>query len=113
MFQALFSEKIHKSPMEIYPIITSCESPTENISQFIDYWLKPIMKALPSFIKDTTQLINQLNKLTIESNCCVFTLARVTQSETRGLFLITQHYNCIRMRTNTCIHNRLLYNTSL
>ena len=54
--------------MGIHPIVSSCESPTENISQFIDYWLQPIMKALPSYIKDTTQLINQLSELTIEPN---------------------------------------------
>ena len=57
--------------MGIRPIVSSCESPKENISQFIDYWLQPIMKALPSFIKDTTQLINQLSELTIESNTLV------------------------------------------
>ena len=37
-------KKIHKNPMGIRPIVSSCESPTENISQFVDYWLQPIMK---------------------------------------------------------------------
>ena len=60
--------------MGIRPTVSSCESPTENISQFIDYWLQPIMKALPSFIKDTTQLINQLSELTIESNTLLVTV---------------------------------------
>ena len=61
-----FLRKIHKNPMGIRPIISSCESPTENISQFIDYWLPPIMKALPSFLKDTTQLINDLSKVGVK-----------------------------------------------
>ena len=60
--------------MGIRPIVSSCESPTENISQFIDYWLQPIMKALPSFIKDTTELINQLSELTVESNTLLVTV---------------------------------------
>ena len=69
-----FLKKIHKSPMGIRPIVSSCESPTENISQFIDYWLQPIMKALPSFLKDTTQLINELENLTIELNTMLITV---------------------------------------
>ena len=60
--------------MGIRPIVSSCDSPTENISQFIDYWLQPIMKALPSFIKDTTELINQLSELTIEPNTLLVTV---------------------------------------
>ena len=40
--------------------------PTENISQFIDYWLQTLMKAMPSYLKDTTELTNQLKELTVE-----------------------------------------------
>ena len=69
-----FLKKINKSPMRICPIVSPCDSPTENISQFIDYWLQPIMKALPSFIKDTTELINQLSELTIEPNTLLVTV---------------------------------------
>ena len=32
-----FLKKIHKNPMGVRPIVSSCESPTENISQFIDF----------------------------------------------------------------------------
>ncbi len=40
--------------------------PTENISQFIDYWLQTLMKVIPSYLKDTTKLTNQLKELTVE-----------------------------------------------
>ena len=63
-----FLKKLHKTPMGIHPIVSSCESPTENISQFIDYWLQPIMKGNPSYLKDTTELINQLNELRNNTN---------------------------------------------
>lgn len=69
-----FLKKIHKNPMGIRPIVSSCESPTENISQFLDYWLQPAMKALPSFLKDTTQLINELNDLTVEPDTLLATI---------------------------------------
>jgi len=64
----------HKSPMGICPIVSSCGSPTENISQFIDYWLQPIMKKLPSFMKDTTAFINQLNETVIEPDTLLVTI---------------------------------------
>ena len=69
-----FLKKLHKSPMGIRPIVSSCESPTENISQFIDYWLQPIMKGIPSYLKDTTELLNQLNELTIPKDVLLVTI---------------------------------------
>ena len=57
--------KKHKNPMGILPIVSSCESPTENISQFLDFWLQPLMKALPSYLKNTTELI-ELKDLSVE-----------------------------------------------
>ena len=60
--------------MGIRPIVSSCESPTENISQFIDYWLQPLMKALPSYIKDTTQIINELKELKVQCNTLLVTV---------------------------------------
>ena len=54
--------------MGIRPIVYSCETPTENISQFTDFWLQPLMKALPSYHKDTLQLINELGEIPIEPN---------------------------------------------
>ena len=69
-----FLKKIHKNPMGIRPIVSSCESPTENISQFIDFWLQPLMKALPSYLKDTLQLINELGEILIEPNTLLVTI---------------------------------------
>lgn len=50
--------KIHKNPHKERPIVASCESTTENISQCVDKWLQPIMRNLPSAIRDTTHFIN-------------------------------------------------------
>ena len=60
--------------MGIRPIVSSCESPTENVSQFIDYRLQPLMKALPSYLKDTAELINQLKELIIEPDTLLVTI---------------------------------------
>lgn len=48
-----FLKKIHKNPMGICPIVLSCESITERISQFVDKWLQPYVKSLPSYVKDS------------------------------------------------------------
>ena len=66
--------KIHKNPMGIHPIVSSCDSATENISQFIDYWLQPIMKSLPSYLKDTLQLINELKEISVEPDTILVTV---------------------------------------
>ena len=55
-----FLKKIHKNPMGIRPIVSSCESITERISQFVDRWLQPYVQRLPSYVKDTTEFINQI-----------------------------------------------------
>ena len=60
--------------MRIQPIVSSCESPTENISQFVDYWLQPIMKNLPSYLKDTSHLIRELKQIFIEPNTILVTV---------------------------------------
>ena len=71
--------KTHKIPTEVedptqwmenngFPvrgIISSCGSPTERLAGFVDFFLQPGMKALPSFLrdtKDTLQTIEQLNE---------------------------------------------------
>ena len=60
--------------MGIRPIVSSCESPTENISQFSDFWLQPLMKALPFYLKDTLQLINELGEIPVEPNTLLVTI---------------------------------------
>lgn len=59
--------KIHKNPHKERPIVASCNSITENISQFVDHWLQPIMQTLPSFVRDTTDFINLIEKTRLNS----------------------------------------------
>ena len=42
------------------PIVSACNSSTDNISKYIDYVLKPLMQSLPSYVKDTTDFIQKL-----------------------------------------------------
>ena len=45
------------------PLISSNGHPTKRISEFVDCHLKPLVQTLPSFIKDTTHFLLQLQKL--------------------------------------------------
>ena len=69
--------KIHKGvlPPPCRPIVSGNDSPSERISAFVDFFLKPIVPQIPSFIKDTThflQLIQDLGE--IPDNCFLATL---------------------------------------
>ena len=49
--------------------------PTERISQFVDYHLKPLVQTLPSYIKDTTHFLLKLQEPgTLPSNAILVTL---------------------------------------
>ncbi len=57
--------KIHKGiyPPPGRPILSANDCPTERISQFVDFFLRPLVEKLPSYIKDTTDLIVKLASL--------------------------------------------------
>ena len=54
--------KIHKPTPVGRPIISGCDGPTERISAFVDYLLQPIAQIQPSYLKDTTDFINFVEK---------------------------------------------------
>jgi hypothetical protein len=64
-----FLKKIHKNPMGIRPIVSSCNSITEPISQFVDKWLQNYVHKLPSYLKDSTQFINLIESQTLPHDC--------------------------------------------
>ena len=45
------------------PIVSACNSYTENISKYIDYILQPYIKSLPSYVKDTTDFICKIKSV--------------------------------------------------
>ena len=69
--------KIHKgkNPPPGRPIISANGCPTENISQFVDFFLNPTCTTLPSFVKDTTDFLRLINNLgTLPDNCLLVTM---------------------------------------
>ena len=55
-----FLPKIHKPIVKGRPIISGNNCPTEAISAFVDEHLKPFVKQVPSYVRDTTDFINKV-----------------------------------------------------
>ena len=64
-----FLKKNHKTPMGIRPIVSGIDSPTERLSECVDIWLQPLMRQLPSFVRDSTDFINVLESMTFPKEC--------------------------------------------
>ena len=52
--------KIHKPGNPGLPIVASCDAPTEKISEFVDYHLRPLVRNISS---DTTDFIHKIQSL--------------------------------------------------
>ena len=59
--QFYISRKIHKKGNPGRPVVSSINCHTANISKYVDYHLQPIVKQIPSYVKDTNDFINKIN----------------------------------------------------
>jgi hypothetical protein len=66
--------KIHKENNPGRPIVSANGHPTEKISEFIDFHLRPFVENLPSHIKDTTDYLKKMENLTIPENTTLVTM---------------------------------------
>ena len=61
-------KKIYKTIPAARPIISGCEGPTERISSFVDSLLQPIMKIGDSYLRDTTDFINFIERTKVSES---------------------------------------------
>ena len=66
--------KIHKKDVPGRPIVSACGCPTERISAYVDYHLKPLVEKTTSYIKDSTDFLNKLTELNIPTDAILCTL---------------------------------------
>ena len=52
-----FLPKIHKPNNPGRPIVFACSCPTELISSYLDKIMTPVVKYLPSYVKDNTRVL--------------------------------------------------------
>ena len=58
--QFYISPKIHKEGNLGFPVVSSINFHTANISKYVDYHLQPIVKQIPSYVNDTNDFINKI-----------------------------------------------------
>ena len=55
--------KIHKEGNTGRPVVSSVNCHTANISKHVDYHLQPVVKEIPSYVKDTQDFLKKLEKV--------------------------------------------------
>ena len=66
--------KIHKPTPVGRPVISGCDGPTERLSAFVDKLLQPIAKEQESYLKDSTDFINFIEKTRIPENAILVSM---------------------------------------
>ena len=69
-----FHPKIHKPNNPGRPVINSIGCHKSEISRFVDHHLQPVVKQIPSYIKDTNHFINKLNQFFVPVNSISVTM---------------------------------------
>ena len=57
--------KTHKDGNPIRLITSCCGTAIERLSSFTEFYLKPLAQNLPSFLKDTSDLLNKIKEINI------------------------------------------------
>ena len=68
------SPKIHKPNNPGHPVISSVDCHTSNILRYVDYHLQPIVKNIPSYIKDTNDFIKKTKDLKVPKDAILVSL---------------------------------------
>ena len=55
--------KIHKEGNSGHPVVSSVNCHTAHISKYVDYYLQPIVKEIPLYVKDTQEFLKKLEKV--------------------------------------------------
>ena len=68
------SPKIHKENNPRRPVINSMNCHTSEISHFVDHHLQPLVREIPSYIKDTNGLLHKINNFAVPPNSLLVTM---------------------------------------
>ena len=69
-----FLKKLHKTPHGIRHIVSGCSGPTERVSAFLDYIIKPLVLTTLSYIKDSSHIIALLEQTHVPPDALLVTI---------------------------------------
>ena len=86
-----FLPKIHKPNNPGRPIVSACGCPTEIISSYLDHVMAPLVRNLPSYIKDTKHALQILNNIHFHGNHkFIFTM------DVKSLYTVIPHHDGLK-----------------
>ncbi len=65
--------KVHKTPLQLRPVISCINSFPSIFSMWLDFRMHELLHLIPSYIKNSTELIHGLKNLTLPQNARLFT----------------------------------------
>ena len=65
--------KLHKTPVSTRPVCSDCASVPHALGKWLDYQLQPIVKDQATYFKDSFALKQELDKMHLPPNACIFT----------------------------------------
>jgi len=68
-----FLKKLHKTPISVRPIVSNINSPTVLLSQFMDILLKPLVESKLHILKNSIQVIKEVEQLKIPADSLLVT----------------------------------------
>ena len=68
-----FPKKLHKTSISVRPIVSNINSPTCQLSAFLDNLLKPLVNQHEQILKNSTQLINEIEANNFPTNSILVT----------------------------------------
>ena len=86
-----FLPKIHKPNNPGRPIVSACGCPTELISSYLDHVMAPLVRDLPSYIKDTKHALQIFQHIHFSStHKFIFTM------DVKSLYTVIPHHDGLR-----------------
>jgi hypothetical protein len=82
--------KVHKAPWKLWPVVSKCGTLLECISKLLDYKLQNLSKFMPTVIKDSKSLRDDIISLNLSPTAKLFT------ADATSLFSVHKH------RTKPC-----------
>jgi hypothetical protein len=65
--------KVHKNPLTVRLVVSCINSFSSIFSNWLDFKMKELLPLIPSYIKDSKQLIHKIKQLTLPLNARLFT----------------------------------------
>lgn len=87
--------KLHKglSPLKGRPIVSGIDNLTQNSGMYIDKILRLFVQSIPSYVRDTTDLLQRLEGITIEEDWWLVSALYTSIPHSLGLEAVTHFLN--------------------